>query len=128
MAYPPGACLRAAGYRVVTFDNRGVGATTNADGFTVATMVADTAELIEKLDHAPVRLVAVSMGSYIAQELMLARPELVSQAALMATRGPTTVRATSFSQPKKSWLTPTSCYQPATKQNSVCLRVFHQRP
>jgi pimeloyl-ACP methyl ester carboxylesterase len=27
------------------------------------------------------------MGSYIAQELMLARPELVSQAALMATRG-----------------------------------------
>jgi pimeloyl-ACP methyl ester carboxylesterase len=27
------------------------------------------------------------MGSYIAQDLMLARPELVSQAALMATRG-----------------------------------------
>ena len=79
--------FRAAGYRVITFDNRGVGATANADGFTTATMVADTAELIERLDAAPVRLVAVSMGSYIAQELMLARPELVSQAALMATRG-----------------------------------------
>ncbi len=79
--------FRAAGYRVITFDNRGVGATANADGFTTATMVADTAELIEKLDAAPVRIVAVSMGSYIAQELMLARPELVSQAALMATRG-----------------------------------------
>jgi pimeloyl-ACP methyl ester carboxylesterase len=77
----------AAGYRVVTFDNRGVGATANADGFTTTTMVADTAELIEQLDLAPVRLVTVSMGSYIAQELMLARPELVSQAALMATRG-----------------------------------------
>jgi pimeloyl-ACP methyl ester carboxylesterase len=76
-----------AGYRVVTFDNRGVGATANADGFTTATVVADTAALIEQLDLAPVRLVAVSMGSYIAQELMLARPELVSQAALMATRG-----------------------------------------
>ena len=50
-------------------------------------MVADTAELIERLDAAPVRLVAASMGSYIAQELMLARPELVSQAALMGTRG-----------------------------------------
>ena len=77
----------AAGYRVITFDNRGVGATANADGFTTATMVADTAELIERLDAAPVRLVAASMGSYIAQELMLARPDLVSQAALMATRG-----------------------------------------
>ncbi len=76
----------AAGYRVITFDNRGVGATSNTDGFGSATMVADTAELIESLDVAPVRLVAVSMGSYIAQELMLARPELVSQAALMATR------------------------------------------
>jgi len=57
----------AAGYRVVTFDNRGVGATANAEDFTVATMVADTVELIETLDMRPVRLVAVSMGSYIAQ-------------------------------------------------------------
>jgi pimeloyl-ACP methyl ester carboxylesterase len=76
-----------AGYRVVTFDNRGVGATANTEAFTTASVVADTAELIEALDLAPVRLVAVSMGSYIAQELMLARPDLVSQAALMATRG-----------------------------------------
>ncbi|BBY45772.1 non-heme bromoperoxidase BpoC [Mycolicibacterium celeriflavum] len=79
--------FRAAGYRVITFDNRGVGATANLDGFTTANMVADTAELITKLDIAPVRIVATSMGSYIAQELMLARPELVSHAALMATRG-----------------------------------------
>jgi len=76
-----------AGYRVVTFDNRGVGATANAGGFTTATVVADTAALIEQLDLAPVRLVSVSMGSFVAQELMLARPDLVSQAALMATRG-----------------------------------------
>lgn len=77
----------AAGYRIITFDNRGVGATSSAQSFTTATMVADTAELIESLDAAPVRLVGTSMGSYIAQELMLARPELVSQAVLMATRG-----------------------------------------
>lgn len=78
--------FRAAGYRVVTFDNRGVGATADAVGFSSATMVADTAELIERLGIAPVRIVAISMGSYIAQELMLSHPELVSQAALMATR------------------------------------------
>ena len=77
----------AAGYRVITFDNRGVGATANADGFTTESMVADTAALIESLGIGPVRIVAVSMGSFIAQELMVARPDLVSQAVLMATRG-----------------------------------------
>lgn len=76
-----------AGYRCVTFDNRGIGATEDADGFTTETMVGDTAALIEHLDLAPVRIVAASMGAYIAQELMLARPELVRSAALMATRG-----------------------------------------
>jgi pimeloyl-ACP methyl ester carboxylesterase len=77
----------AAGYRVITFDNRGVGATADADGFTTQTMVADTVALIESLGVGPVRIVAVSMGSYIAQELLAVRPDLVSQAVLMATRG-----------------------------------------
>lgn len=77
----------AAGYRAITFDNRGVGATENAEGFTTQTMVGDTAALIEKLDAAPARIVATSMGAFIAQELMLARPDLVSHAVLMGTRG-----------------------------------------
>jgi pimeloyl-ACP methyl ester carboxylesterase len=77
----------AAGYRCITFDNRGIGATENAEGFTTQTMVADTAALIESLNAAPARIVAVSMGSFIAQELMVVRPELVSSAVLMATRG-----------------------------------------
>jgi pimeloyl-ACP methyl ester carboxylesterase len=76
-----------AGYRCITFDNRGVGATENADGFSTEQMVADTVGLIEKLVGGPVRLVAMSMGAFIAQELMLARPDLVTQAALMGTRG-----------------------------------------
>ncbi len=79
--------FQKAGYRVVTFDNRGIGATEKAKGFTTAQMVVDTAALIEKLDLGPVRIMSVSMGSFIAQELMLARPELVSAAVLMATRG-----------------------------------------
>ncbi|MGB3485590.1 MAG: alpha/beta hydrolase [Mycobacterium sp.] len=79
--------FQRAGYRVITFDNRGIGATENADGFTTATMVNDTAELIEKVVGGPVRIVGVSMGSFIAQELMVARSELVTEAVLMATRG-----------------------------------------
>ncbi|CAN5712028.1 alpha/beta hydrolase [soil metagenome] len=81
------AAFQRAGFRVITFDNRGVGATENADGFTTATMVNDTATLIEDLVGGPVRIVGVSMGSFIAQELMVARSELVSEAVLMATRG-----------------------------------------
>ncbi len=79
--------FQRAGYRCITFDNRGIGATENAQGFTTETMVADTAALIEKLNVAPVHIVAVSMGAFIAQELMVARPELVRSAVLMATRG-----------------------------------------
>ncbi|WP_029116358.1 alpha/beta fold hydrolase [Mycobacterium sp. URHB0044] len=79
--------FQRAGYRVITFDNRGVGATENAQGFTTDQMVGDTAALIEKLHTGPVRVVAASMGSFIAQELMFARPDLVSSAVLMATRG-----------------------------------------
>jgi pimeloyl-ACP methyl ester carboxylesterase len=77
----------AAGYRAITFDNRGIGATENDAGFTTQTMVSDTATLIEELGIAPCRVVAMSMGAFVAQELMLARPELVHQAALLATRG-----------------------------------------
>jgi pimeloyl-ACP methyl ester carboxylesterase len=64
-----------------------IGATAQAFDFGIEQMVADTAGLIEKLDAAPVRIVSLSMGSFIAQELMLARPELVRSAVLLATRG-----------------------------------------
>src|SRR4029077_17128164 len=77
--------FQRAGYRCITFDNRGVGATETASGFHTDQMVAGTGALIEKLDAAPVRIVAVSMGAYIAQELMVVRPELVRQSVLMAT-------------------------------------------
>ena len=77
----------AAGYRCITFDNRGIGATENADGFSTEQMVADTAAIIDELVGGPTRVVALSMGAFIAQELMLARPELVSEAVLMGTRG-----------------------------------------
>ena len=45
--------FQRAGYRVITFDNRGIGATENAGGLTTETMVGDTAELIEQLIGGP---------------------------------------------------------------------------
>ncbi|WP_428933998.1 alpha/beta fold hydrolase [Streptomyces sp. ACT015] len=82
--------LVAAGHRVVTFDNRGVPPTDEcAGGFTINDLVADTAGLVAHLGLGPCRFVGVSMGAYVVQELMLARPELVVQGVLMATRGRT---------------------------------------
>ncbi|AZQ39168.1 alpha/beta hydrolase [Streptomyces cyaneochromogenes] len=81
-----------AGYRAVTFHNRGVPPTDECpDGFTVDDLVADTAGLAEHLGLAPCRFVGVSLGAYVVQELMLARPQLVRQGVLMATRGRTDV-------------------------------------
>ena len=70
------AFLRA-GYRVITFDNRGIGATENADGLHHRDDGRRHRGADREAGRGPVRIVAVSMGSFIAQELMLARPELV---------------------------------------------------
>jgi pimeloyl-ACP methyl ester carboxylesterase len=82
--------LIAAGYRVVTVDNRGIAPTDLcADGITLEDLVGDVAALIELLDIGPCRLVGASLGALVVQELALARPELVRGAVLMATRGRT---------------------------------------
>lgn len=82
--------LTAVGYRVVTFDNRGIPPSTEcADGMTIDDLVDDTAALIEYLGGAPARVVGTSLGSRVVQELALARPELVAQAVMMAAHGRT---------------------------------------
>ncbi|MER6991385.1 alpha/beta hydrolase [Saccharopolyspora hirsuta] len=80
--------LTAAGYRAITFDNRGIPPSEVCpEGFTVDDMVADVVGLVERLELGPVRVVGTSMGAHVAQELALARPDLVRQAVLMASRG-----------------------------------------
>jgi pimeloyl-ACP methyl ester carboxylesterase len=77
--------LRAAGYRVVTLDNRGVGASDPcADGFTIDDMVGDVAALVEHLDAGPAAVVGTSLGARIVVELALARPDLVTRAVALA--------------------------------------------
>lgn len=79
--------LTRAGFRVVTFDNRGIGPGSDTEPFTIDDMVNDTAGLIDHLDSGPAIVIGTSLGARIATELALARPELVSGAVLMATRG-----------------------------------------
>jgi pimeloyl-ACP methyl ester carboxylesterase len=95
--------LVAAGHRVVTFDNRGIPPSGECpEGFTIDDLVADTAGLIEHLGLAPCRLVGVSMGAYVVQELMLAHPQLVRQGVLMATRGRTDLLRAAMSRAERA--------------------------
>jgi pimeloyl-ACP methyl ester carboxylesterase len=91
--------LADAGYRVVTFANRGLLHSSAPPGrYSVAAMTADTVGLIEHLDLGPCRIVGVSLGGFIAHELARLHPRLVRAAVLMASAG----RATSFVR-AKAW-------------------------
>jgi pimeloyl-ACP methyl ester carboxylesterase len=80
--------LIAAGFRVITVDNRGMPPSDLCpEGFTIDDMVADTVGLIKFLDIGPCRIVGFSLGAMMVQELLLAYPDLITQAVLSATRG-----------------------------------------
>ncbi|MGC0362295.1 pimeloyl-ACP methyl ester carboxylesterase [Rhodococcus sp. 27YEA15] len=77
--------LLAAGYRVCTFDNRGIAPSgESTSGITMPDMVADTAGLIELLGGGPAYVIGTSMGARVAQELTLSRPDLVRKAVFLA--------------------------------------------
>jgi 3-oxoadipate enol-lactonase len=65
----------AAGLRVITFDNRGVGRSSLPPGpYSSREMAADTKALADALGLTGFHLVGVSMGGLIAQEYALAHP------------------------------------------------------
>ena len=64
-----------AGYRVLRFDNRGIGATSKPAGPYSSRMLADDAKaLVDHLGITNFHLMGVSMGGMIAQEYALAYP------------------------------------------------------
>ncbi|MGW1913838.1 alpha/beta fold hydrolase [Streptomyces sp. NPDC002076] len=74
----------AQGRRVITFDNRGVGATTGSTPHTVTAMAEDAVEFITALDLTRIDLLGFSLGSFVAQEVALLRPDLVNRLVLAA--------------------------------------------
>ncbi len=80
--------LVAAGYSVTTFDCRGVPPSDVPPGvYSIGQLVADAGSLIDHLRIGPCRVVGLSLGATIAQELALARPDAVRALVLIATEG-----------------------------------------
>ena len=72
----------AAGRRVITFDNRGVAATSGRTPSTIAQMALDAIDFIDALDVGEVDLLGFSIGSFVAQEIALIRPASVRKVVL----------------------------------------------
>jgi 3-oxoadipate enol-lactonase len=76
----------SARFRVTAIDNRGVGQSSLPDGeFTVADMARDAGGALDALGIVSAHVAGFSMGGAIAQELALARPDLVRSLLLNGT-------------------------------------------
>jgi thioesterase CepJ len=83
--------LVTAGYRVVTFDNRGVAPSSSPPApYTVDAMVADTIGLLDHLQIPVVRVAGHSMGGWIAETLVIRHADRVRAAAFLGSCNPPT--------------------------------------
>ena len=75
----------AAKHRVITFDNRGVGASTGTTPDTIQAMAKDAVSFIRALGFKQVDLLGFSMGGMIAQVIAQDAPQLVRKLMLTGT-------------------------------------------
>ena len=80
--------LTAGGYRAVALASRGVAPSqAPPPPYSIADLAADSAALIERLALAPCRVVGLSLGGFVAEELARSRPDLVRCVVLIASAG-----------------------------------------
>ena len=80
--------LVKADYRVLRFDNRGIGASDMPPGPYTSTLLADDAKaLVDHLGLTSFHLMGVSMGGMIAEEYALAYPDDITSLTLACTFG-----------------------------------------
>ena len=72
----------AAERRVVTFDNVGVAGTTGTTPSTIEAMAHDAIAFVDALNLSRVDLLGFSIGSFVAQEIALIRPDLLRRVVL----------------------------------------------
>jgi pimeloyl-ACP methyl ester carboxylesterase len=75
----------AKNHHVITFDNRGVGASTGRVPDSVEAMADDAYTFIEALGFDKIDIFSFSLGGFIAQDLVVKHPELVRKLVLTGT-------------------------------------------
>lgn len=75
----------ASKHHVVTFDNRGIGASTGEPAASIEQMADDAISFIKAKGYPQVDLFGFSMGGMIAQEIVLKEPQLVRKIILAGT-------------------------------------------
>ena len=75
----------AARHRVITFDNRGVGASSGKPASSMEEMARDAITFIKAMGLGQVDLFGFSMGGMIAQEIVLMEPGLVRRMIITGT-------------------------------------------
>ena len=75
----------AAKHRVITFDNRGVGASGGSTPDTIEAMAHDAVAFIRALGFDQVDLLGLSMGGFITQVIAQEEPQLVRKIILAGT-------------------------------------------
>lgn len=75
----------AAKHHVITFDNRGIGASTRKPANTVEQMADDAITFIKAKGLKQVDLFGFSLGGMVAQEIVLKEPQLVRKMVLAGT-------------------------------------------
>jgi len=75
----------AARHRVITFDNRGVGASEGSTPTTIAAMARDAASFVRALRLTKVDLVGFSLGGFVTQVIAQDEPQLVRKIVLAGT-------------------------------------------
>jgi len=75
----------AARHRVITFDNRGVGASSGSTPTTIEQMASDAVSFIRALGFDQVDLFGFSMGGMIAQVIAHEQPQLVRKMIIAGT-------------------------------------------
>ncbi|QEM11693.1 alpha/beta fold hydrolase [Mucilaginibacter rubeus] len=72
-------------YKVIIFDNQGVGSSKGTTPDNIAAMASDAANFIKALGYTKVNIMGFSMGSFISQQLVLTHPELINKIILTGT-------------------------------------------
>ncbi|WP_296507874.1 alpha/beta hydrolase [Rhodoferax sp.] len=75
----------AAKHHVVTFDNRGIGASSGAPANSVEQMADDATAFVQAMGFKQVDLLGFSLGGMVAQEMVLKQPQLVRKMILAGT-------------------------------------------